>query len=231
VIIPAYNEADSIYEVVVGFVAVLSLLAVDGRIIVVDNGSTDGTAERARAAGADVVVALERGYGAACLAGVAALRDCDVVAFADGDGADDPNDLPRMMGALKHADMVIGSRTRGADAGFAERGSLTTAQRFGNALASRLLRHGYGAPTTDLGPFRLVTTTALQRMRMDDRGFGWTVQMQARAARLGLRVNEVAVHHRRRRAGTSKISGDARASVRAGQVILTTLAAEWRFRG
>jgi glycosyltransferase involved in cell wall biosynthesis len=231
-IIPAYNEEGSIHRVVTGFQSAMSLLGTPGHIWVVDNGSTDDTVREASRAGARVLTATQRGYGAACLVGVAAAlhADVDVVGFADGDGADDPADLPRLWGALANADLVIGTRTAGRGLGLAEPSSLTRSQRIGNALASRLLRLGYGVPATDLGPFRLVTAAALRRLRMDDEGFGWTVQMQARAARIGLVTREVMVHHRRRREGASKISGDLRASVRAGQVILTTLAAEWRFR-
>ena len=193
-------------------------------IVVVDNGSTDGTARVARAAGATVVHEPRRGYGAACLAGIAALasRPPDVVVFLDADGSDDPAQIPRLVAPIldRSADLVIGSRVMGG----AERGALTPVQRFGNRLATTLLRLGFGVRSSDLGPFRAIGWQALRQLGMRDRDYGWTVEMQARAARAGLESAEVAVAGRRRRAGRSKISGTVKGAIGAGAKILWTLA-------
>jgi glycosyltransferase involved in cell wall biosynthesis len=231
VLIPALNEEDCIAAVASSFLAAATAVARRAAVVVVDNGSTDHTAARAAEAGAHVVHCAQRGYGAACLAGLRHVQDwgLDVICFADGDGADNAADLPRMLGALHHADMVIGSRVLGQRAGLCEASSLTMAQHVGNRLAASILRYAYHVDTTDLGPLRCIRTEALTKLRMDDTSYGWTVQMQARAARAGLRTVEVPVHHHRRRTGTSKISGNLRASVRAGELILRTLASEWHF--
>jgi glycosyltransferase involved in cell wall biosynthesis len=195
-----------------------------GVVVVADNGSRDGTAGVARAHGATVVGEPRRGYGAACLAALAWLRTRppDVVAFLDADGSSDPAQLPRLLTPLRdgHADLVIGSRARGR----AEAGSLTPVQRFGNRLASALLRLLWRSRTTDLGPFRAIRWAALERLGMRDRDYGWTVEMQARAARAGLRVIEVPVDWRRRTAGKSKVSGTVRGVFGAGWKILFTIA-------
>ena len=195
-----------------------------GPVIVADNGSRDATANVARAHGATVVSEPRRGYGGACLAALASLRrqPPDVVAFLDADGSSDPAQLARVLAPLRngHADLVIGSRTRGCR----EAGSLTPVQQFGNGLASALLRTLWRARTTDLGPFRAIRWAALERLRMRDRDYGWTVEMQARAARAGLRVLEVPVDWRRRTAGRSKVSGTVRGVAGAGWKILFTIA-------
>ncbi len=192
-------------------------------VLVVDNGSRDRTAEVARAGGATVVREPRRGYGAACLAGLAHLdpRPPDVIAFLDADGSDDPAGLPRLLAPIvtDGADLVIGSRALGA----AEPGALTAVQRFGNRLAAGLLRALFGLRATDLGPFRAIRRPALAALGMRDRDYGWTVEMQARAARAGLRVVEVPVPYRRR-IGRSKISGTLRGVVGAGWKILFTIA-------
>jgi len=192
-------------------------------ILVVDNGSRDRTAEVARAAGATVIAEPHRGYGAACLAGLAALRSAPpaIVAFMDGDGSDDPSQLGELLAPIVsgRADLVIGSRTTGVH----EPGSLTLPQRFGNRLAVALLGVLFGSSATDLGPFRAVRWEALESLRMRDRDFGWTVEMQARAARAGYRVAEVPVRYRRR-VGRSKISGTVRGVLGAGWKILFTIA-------
>lgn len=221
-VIPALNEEASIGGVVAGLPTSID------EVVVADNGSTDRTAELASLAGAHVVHEPRRGYGSACLAGLGRVideRDAppDVVLFLDADAADDPADIPALLAPIVggEAELVIGSRARGE----AERGSLTLPQRFGNRLACALLRAGFGAAYTDLGPFRAITASALRSLRMDDRDFGWTVQMQARAARRGVSHAEVPVAYRKR-IGTSKISGTVSGVVRAGSKILSTIARE-----
>lgn len=193
------------------------------RVVVADNGSTDRTAEVARAAGAEVVWEGERGYGAACLRALARLAEDppDVVVFLDGDHSDHPAELPRLVEPLRGgtADLVVGSRTLGV----AERGSLTPQQRVGNSVACVALRLLYGARYTDLGPFRAIRWEALERLGMRDRNYGWTVEMQVRAARAGLVHREVPVSYRRR-IGESKVSGTLRGTVGASGKILWTLA-------
>lgn len=236
VIIPALNEEGSIGAVVQGFAAAMRGFslpglrgALTGQIFVADNGSTDRTAEVAAAAGAAVIPASRRGYGTACLAAMAALPpDTDIVVFADGDGADDPADLPALLAPilLEGVAFCVGSRTLGEQLGFVEPAALTGPQRFGNWLACTLLRLSFGKHFTDLGPFRAIRSDALAALQMDDPDFGWTVQMQARAARRGLRFREVPVRYRRRKTGNSKVSGNLKGSVMAGSVILRTLAVE-----
>ena len=165
-----------------------------------------------------------RGYGAACLAGLACLAHDppEIVAFIDADHSDDPSELPDLLRPIldERADLVIGSRTLGVR----EAGSLTAVQQFGNALAAVLLSTLFGGRTTDLGPFRAIRWDALQRLAMTDRGYGWTVEMQARALARGLRCVEVPVRYRRRRLGRSKVSGTVRGVVGAGWKILFTIA-------
>jgi hypothetical protein len=195
------------------------------RVVVADNGSTDGTADVARAHGAHVVAEPRRGYGSACLRALVELRrdPPDIVLFLDADGSDDPAEAPRLIEPIAsgRADLVIGSRVIGG----AEPGSLTVAQRFGNRLATRLLRVLHGAAYTDLGPFRAIRWSALETLGMRDPDFGWTVEMQIRAARRGLRHVEVPVSYRRR-IGRSKISGTVVGTVRAGAKILGVIAAD-----
>lgn len=222
-VIPALNEEASIGQVVRGLPR--DLLA---QVIVVDNGSTDDTAQVAWEAGAVVVTEPERGYGAACAAGVALARRCgaEVIVLLDGDASDVPTDLPALLAPILagEADLVMGSRARGA----IERGALTLQQRFGNRLAARILRR-YGLRITDLGPFRAVRADALAALRMQERTYGWSTEMLVKAARAGLRVREVPVSYRRRAGGRSKVSGTVRGGIKAAVVILQTAYryAEW----
>ncbi len=219
-VIPALNEAQAIGGVIASLPDWLD------EIVVVDNGSTDRTATIAADHGAAVVHEPRRGYGAACLAGLTHLASGHrphIVAFMDADRSDDPGDLPALLEPIVagSADMVIGSRALG----HADPGSLTLPQRFGNALATGLLRRLWGVRYTDLGPFRAIRFDHLARLQMDDLGYGWTVQMQARAAAAGYRMTEVPVSYRRR-IGKSKISGTVRGVVGAGTKILSTIARE-----
>lgn len=191
------------------------------QIVVADNGSRDRTAAIARAAGATVVFEPERGYGAACLRALAALpEDTEAVVFMDADASDAPEEAARLLEPIYsgRADLVLGSR----ELGRAERGALLPHQRFGNWLATRLIRWLYGHAYTDLGPFRAISLPALRRLGMRDRNYGWTIEMQIRAIQHGLRILEVPVSYRPR-IGVSKVSGNLRASIRAGLKILWTV--------
>ncbi len=217
VIIPALNE-----ELSVGLVIAAMPTFID-YVIVVDNGSTDTTADVARAHGALVCAEPRRGYGQACLAGIAfaATLQPDIIVFTDADFSDNPLDIDRVVAPVRNgaADLVIGSRLRGSR----ERGSLTPPQVFGNWLATRLIRLFWGERFTDLGPLRAIRWDVLQKMNMSDTTYGWTVEMQIKAARMHLRCVEIPVDYRRR-IGTSKISGTLKGSVLAGTKILSTIA-------
>ena len=192
------------------------------RIIVADNGSTDRTAAVAKENGAEVVHEPERGYGAACLRALAHLRDDppDIVVFLDGDYSDHPDELPSLVQPIvdEEAELVIGSRATG----IAARGALSPQQRIGNTIASGALRLLYGVRYTDLGPFRAIRWDTLQRLQMRDRNYGWTVEMQIKAAQQRVPYCEVPVSYRRR-IGVSKVSGTVRGSVSAGAKILWLL--------
>jgi hypothetical protein len=215
VIIPALNEERALP-------AVLAELPreVDD-VVVVDNGSTDATAEVARAAGARVMLEPERGYGAACLRGLAAIGTPDVIVFLDGDHSDYPEKLPELVRPIAEgsADLVLGSRLLGQR----EPGAMPPQSVWGNRFACFLMRLLFRVRYTDLGPFRAIRREALERLGMRDRNFGWTVEMQIKAARAGLRIREVPVPYRRR-VGQSKISGTLRGTIRAGYKILYTIA-------
>ncbi len=216
VIIPALNEEDAIVRVLADIPDFVH------EVIVVDNGSEDATPTRAAAAGARVVLEPRRGYGQACLAGMAALpEDTDIVVFLDGDYSDHPEEMDDLVEPLRRdaADLVIGSRVLGER----EPGALLPQARFGNALATFLIRQLYGVRYTDLGPFRAIRRDALIRIGMVDRDFGWTVEMQVKAARHGLRGIEVPVSYRRHHAGASKVTGTLTGSFRAGWKILLTI--------
>ena len=222
-IIPALNEADSIG------VLLRQLPPLFAQIVVVDNGSEDATGEVARAAGAQVVREPRRGYGRACLAGLAALRpEITAVVIMDADLSDDPADVQRLAKTFVEGgwDLVVGSRVLGN----AEPGALTPVQRFGNWLTTRLIRWIWNVSFTDLGPLRIVRRETLRRLDLWDGDFGWNVEMQVKAARLGLRVTEIPVNYRRRRFGKSKISGTVIGSSRAGVKILWTVYRCWRLR-
>ena len=246
VVIPALDE-----EAALPLVLAAIPRALHDVVVVGDNGSRDRTAEVARAAGAIVVGAPRRGYGSACLAAlgvvlgraappdpaapdpaargadVLPLGDADVVAFLDADFSDDPEDLAAILAPILEgrAEFVVGSRTRDA----ASRAALTPQQRFGNALACWLLRVLFGARHTDLGPFRAIRVDALRHLAMEDRDYGWTVEMQLKARVAGLRVVEVPVRYRQRAAGASKVSGTLVGSIRAGWKILGWIIG-WRVR-
>lgn len=221
-VIPALNEALSIATVV------RSAPPWIDQIVVADNGSTDGTAFIAMQEGAAVVVERRRGYGSACLAGLAAVRDCDLVLFADADASDDLTEARLLVDPILsgNAVLVIGSRVLGR----AEAGSLTPQQRFGNWLACALIRMRWGVRFSDLGPFRAITRDALDMLGMKDRGYGWTVEMQIKAVQQRLPVSEVPVSYRRR-IGTSKISGTLRGVLAAGTKILLVIGRNALVRG
>ena len=217
VIIPALNEE----EPIAGVVHEVAATNVPVEIIVVDNDSTDRTAQRAREAGARVVKA-PRGYGRACAAGVAALRpDCDIVVFLDGDGSDCPEFITQLVGpiAAGTCDFVIGSRTRGQR----EAGSMNFQQLLSGRIAGAVLRWLYGVRYTDMCPFRAIRRDALERLGMRERTYGWNLEMQMKAARAGLRILEIPVNHRRRAGGESKVSGTLRGTFVAGARIIATL--------
>jgi glycosyltransferase involved in cell wall biosynthesis len=217
VIIPALNEEEPIADVVRECLAT----NIPREIIVVDNGSDDRTAERARAAGARVVTA-PRGYGRACAAGVAALPpECDIVVFLDGDGSDCPELMNRLVDPIVAGtqDFVIGSRTRGKR----EPGSMNAQQIFAGYFAGLLLSILYGVRYTDMCPFRAIRRDALAKLSMQEETYGWNLEMQMKAARARLRILEVPVNHRCRTGGVSKVSGTLRGTFVAGSRIFATL--------
>ena len=216
VIIPALDEEATIADVV-GALRGLGLT----RIRVVDNGSRDATAERAGEAGAEVVLEARAGYGQACWTGYQTLADeVEWVLFCDADGSDDLTDVARLIAAAEGgADFVLGDRRARAQS----RRVMTPVQQFGNGLATRLMRWGWGQRYGDLGPLRLIRRSLLERIAMEDRGFGWTIEMQVRAVEEGARIVELPVGYVRRQGGRSKISGTIKGSVQAGTIILATL--------
>ena len=211
VVIQALNEAASIGKVI----AAIPKWA--DEIIVVDNGSTDQTSQVASKNGAHVVTETQRGYGQACLTGMAAVEHCDIIVFLDADFSDYPEEIDLLVEPIAkgQVEMVIGSRVKSAKAAQV----LTPVQRFGNALACRLIQLFWGGNFSDLGPFRAIRWSSLQSLRMNDRNFGWTIEMQIKAVRMGLSFREVPVSYRQR-IGQSKISGTIKGSVMAGSKIL-----------
>jgi glycosyltransferase involved in cell wall biosynthesis len=218
VIIPTLNEE----ETIAGVVRECLATGVPNDLIVVDNGSTDRTAERARGAGARVVAA-PRGYGRACAAGVRAVSpECDVVVFLDGDGSDVPALMNQLVDPIARGthDFVIGSRTRG----HREPGSMNFQQIVSGRIAGLILRLLYGVRYTDMCPFRAIRRDALAKLDMREETYGWNLEMQMKAARAGLRILEIPVNHRRRAGGESKVSGTLRGTFVAGARIIATLA-------
>lgn len=219
VIIPAFNEEEAVGLVVRDIPKDLVR-----HIIVVNNASSDRTSAMARQAGALVVDQSERGYGNACLKGIEQVSTHqpppDIVVFIDADHSDKPQQMTDVVAPIVNgaADFVIGSRALGQR----EPGSMMPQQVFGNWLATRLLKVFYGVRYSDLGPFRAIRWPALQALGMQDRTFGWTVEMQLKAAKRGLRIIEVPVDYRKR-IGFSKISGTVKGSVLAGYKIITTI--------
>jgi glycosyltransferase involved in cell wall biosynthesis len=218
VIIPALNEESSIRRTLADLPPEID------EIIVCDNGSSDNTKAVAQESGATVVSESQRGYGAACLKAVASVSSrCDILLFIDADYSDYPEEAPKLLDPIidNQADMVIGSRTRTPES----RAALTPVARFGNLLSTSLIRRLWDVQYTDLGPFRAIRYEAYQSLDMTDRGFGWTVEMQIRAAKRGLAGAEVPVSYRQR-IGTSKISGTISGSVKAGAKILYLIGRE-----
>jgi glycosyltransferase involved in cell wall biosynthesis len=236
VVIPAYNEERSLGTALQHIPQSLA-----ATVVVADNASTDATAEVARRHGAVVVHEPERGYGAACLRALGTVREMvsneqqstvpptpalePLVVFVDADYSDTPEEMTILVEPLLRgvADVVIGSRVLGIQHGMVERGALLPQARFGNWLATRLIRWLWGYAFTDLGPFRAVRWNALEQMAMEDRNFGWTVEMQIKAAMKGLRCVEVPVSYRKR-IGVSKITGTVKGTIKAGVKILWTIA-------
>lgn len=243
-LIPVYNEATTITAVVKS----LQELGI-AHIRVIDNGSTDDSVERAIAAGAEVLQESRRGYGQACWTGMQSLPpDIEWIIFCDGDGSDDLSALPQMLRLCagsnppssswlgpdcsestrtedeelqtgEEADLVLGDRRSTAEG----RAALTLIQKFGNALATKLIHWGWGYRYDDLGPLRVIRRSSLESFKMGDRGFGWTVEMQVRAVEHGLCIREIPVAYFPRQGGQSKISGTLRGSLQAGVIILSTL--------
>ena len=193
-------------------------------IIVIDNGSTDDTFEQAISKGATALKQPIRGYGNACLKGMEYLASSkskpDIVVFLDGDHSDYPEQIPRLVQPIfkKEADLVIGSRALGNK----EQGSMTPQQLFGNWLATFLIKLFYKVNYTDLGPFRAIRYDRLLELNMKDRTYGWTVEMQLKAAKLHLQLKEVPVDYRQR-VGVSKVSGTIKGTIGAGYKIIYTI--------
>jgi glycosyltransferase involved in cell wall biosynthesis len=223
VIIPAFNEQGSIGKVVSDIPKALVR-----EIIVVNNNSTDQTEKVALDAGATVVLDSRRGYGSACLKGLAHVRakeiKPDIVVFLDGDYSDHPEEMTLLVNPILNnkMDMVIGSRALGKR----EKGSMMPQQKFGNWLATSLLKLLYKISYTDLGPFRAITWTALEKLNMQDTNFGWTVEMQLKAAKQKMNITEIPVSYRKR-IGVSKIAGTLKGTILAGYKIIFTIFKYW----
>ena len=219
VIIPAYNEEESIAKVIADIPKDLV-----EEVIVVNNNSTDHTRQVAKTAGATVLDEPQQGYGAACLKGIAYTRakqsQPDIVVFIDGDYSDFPQQMPEVVAPIleQGMDMVIGSRALGKR----QKGAMMPQQIFGNWLATFLIRLFYGMKFTDLGPFRAIRFDKLIDINMKDQNYGWTVEMQLKAAKKKLKVTEVSVDYKKR-IGVSKVSGTVKGTVMAGYKIIWTI--------
>lgn len=216
VIIPAYNEEKSIGKVVSDIPSFVD------EIVVVNNNSTDSTVQVAEKSGATVLTETRKGYGYACLKGMDYLRskNPDIIVFLDGDYSDYPEEMVGLIKPIEHDgyDMVIGSRVLGTR----ERGALTPQQIFGNWLATRLMKLFYGVSYSDLGPFRAIKWSSLERLKMIDPTYGWTIEMQLKAAKFKMKTTEIAVNYRVR-IGVSKVSGTIKGAVMAGVKIIWTI--------
>ena len=216
VVIPTLDEEQSIADVVCSLPR-----AIVSRVIVADGGSRDATAQRASAAGADVIDA-GRGYGRACLVAARAAEDADIVVFMDGDGADNPESIARLVEPIRSGshDFVIGSRARGRR----EAGSIAWHQLAAGRLAGWGMRLLYGVRYTDMCALRAIRRDALLQLGMRELSYGWNIEMQMRAAQAGLRILEIPVDYRRRRGGNSKVAGSLMGTMRAGGRIIATFA-------
>jgi len=213
VIIPALNEEESLPHVL----AELRGSIID-RVIVVDNGSTDRTAAVAAAGGALVVHEPQRGYGAACLTGIRAAHEADILVFLDADGSFDAGEIPLLVAPIERgeAELVLGSRLRGER----EPGAMPVHALFGNWLVASIIHRLANIPLTDLGPFRAIRRQTLEQLQMQERTYGWPSEMIVKAARLGVPIREIPVGYRKRRGGHSKVSGTWRGTFGAAYRIL-----------
>lgn len=214
-IIPALNEEETIGGVLSAFPT-----GVVDEVFVVDNGSTDATAQIAADLGVTVIAEARRGYGYACYAGAQAAHQHDILVFLDGDGADDPAEIPLLVAPIQQntADMVLGSRTRGQH----DPDALLPHARFGNWLVARLMRLIYQMDVSDLGPFRAIKQPVFDSLDMREMTFGWTTEMMVKVAKRGYRIQEIPISYHRRAGGKSKISGTVRGSFLAAYHILKT---------
>ena len=223
IVIPVLNESAAIGRVIAD---IPEIPDVENKVIVVDNGSLDGTDVKARTCGAHVLYEPQRGYGAACQKGVAYIRtklvdpSRTILCILDGDFSGFPEDLPKLcMPIIKeNKDFVLGARTLG-EAAF---DSLTFAQRWGNSLALYLIKRKYGYKYEDMGPFRAIHWPSFDKLNMIDKGYGWNVEMQIKALKFGLRIKEISVRYRKR-LGKSKISGTVKGVIAAGFIILRSI--------
>jgi glycosyltransferase involved in cell wall biosynthesis len=222
VILPALNEIECVKQTVEDF------LREGTRVVLVDNGSTDGTAEAAKKAGAEVVYENRRGYGNACLAGLShlALRPPSIVVFADCDGTQDSSEIGNITApvASGEADLVLGRRVQ------VEQGALAIHQMIGNGVVSFMLRRLYGLAVRDISPYRAVRWSLLRELRLSQTTYGFPIEMMILVAQKGGRLEEVDVAYRRRAGGRSKVSGSITASLRAGAIMVTVLISLW-YRG